>query len=527
MNNRSRIAPSHSVWIQGFGDIEQYVQSIETDRPLESERGWGFIGIGRATLVLDNSGSRFYDNQGTNFEEKARIHIWLGYDKYRIPVFTGVVQSAWPGPRGDRVYVSCADYMILFLDQQMAGSRGANNTPELVAEDFCNEVRVQAGIGASLELDTVYDDTNFEIKPMLWGLREVQNSVFHAALFDEEGVLKMYEREYVGFSSDKWAYDERNTLEVDEMHPGEVINDVAVEYDENTYVRSIDRRSIDDNGSQTRTTRILLCNSDDVSSRVHGRTPRALANSLEGFQITTATTASTVDTIHLRMKQDGAVGTFTVKVYSESAGLPDTLLGTSEVFQSEYLDTEFTWVQVYFTTRVPVDVSTNYWIVVDSSSVSAGTVYIQHARSDSTGTYAIGSWSALNDILPLHRILASRMAQTVADDIVRFYRDKKDRLSITSMVGVPQVQLFDDIQVDIKAENTRITGNYTVERILHSYTPRSFTTRHVMRKRSIEGPGAGQRDASQNFKLNSGKTLGDEELLGALFLMPDGWVRVL
>jgi hypothetical protein len=506
------------------------VQSIETDRPLESDRGWGFIGIGRATLVLDNSGSKFYDNQGTNFEEKARIRIMLGYEKYRIPVFAGVVQSAWPGPRGDRVYVSCADYMILFLDQQMSGSRGANNTPELVAEDFCNEVRVQAGIGDGLELDTVYDDTNFEIKPMLWGLREVQNSVFHVSLFDEEGVLRMYEREYVGFSSDKWAYDERNALEADPMAPGEVINDVSVEYDENTYVRSIDQGSIDDNGRQARTTRILLCNSDDVSKLLRGRTESAMVYDEEGFQITTSATASTIDTIHLRLRQDGdAVGPFRVKIYSESTSLPDTLLGTSEDERGEFLATEYTWVSVYFDTPVSVDVSTNYWPVLDTSDVSAGTVYMQCSRADATGMYAYddSGWTAVDNLQPLHRILASKMAQTVADDIVRFYGDKKDRLSITSMVGVPQVQLLDDIQVDIKAENTHITGNYTVERIQHSYTPRSFTTRHVMRKRSIEGPGAGQRDASQNFKLNSGKTLGDALLLGELILMPDGWVRVL
>lgn len=530
MNARSRVGPSHSVWIQGFGDIDTYVQSIETDRPLENENGQGFIGIGKAWLTVDNSDSKFYNSDGSRFEEDAVIRIWLGFGKYRVPAFTGVIRSAYPGPRGDRVYISCADFMILFYDAQVEGSRGSNNTPELVAEDFCNEVRVQSSIGTGLELDTTYDNTNFDTKSMLSAMNEVQNSVFHVSVFDEEGVLQMYEREFVSFSSDRWAYDEKNVTEVDQMAPGEVINEVWLEYDEGLFVRSQDQRSIDDNGKQTRQPRILLMNSEDISSRVHGRQERALANNLEGFQITTAAATSTIDAIQLKMRQDGsATGNITVDVYSEATSLPSASLGTSQNFASAYLDTEFYWQTFYFVTPVGIDPSTNYWVVPNTTNVSAGTVYLQASRADATGKYAenTGSWVAVNNIRPLHRIRSSKTAQAVADDIIRFYKDKRDRVAIRSVVGVPQVQLLDNIYIDIAVENTKIRGQYTVERIQHKYTPREFTTRHIMRKRSVEGPGAGQREQLQNFKLNTGKTLGDAGLLGELFLQPDGWVRIL
>lgn len=521
VNAYARVSPSHSVWIQDFGDIDQYVQSIETDRPLENENGQGNIAIGKAWLTLDNSDSQFYDSGGSNFPENASIRIWLGYDRYRVPVFAGRIRSAYPGERGDRVYLSCSDEMILFYDAEVEGSRGVNNTPELVVEDFCSELRIQSGIRDSLELDTTYDDTNFNTKSMLSALNEVCNSVFNVAIADEEGVVRMYEREHVILSEDRWAYDEKNVTEVEPLAKSEVYNEVWLEYDENLYVRALDQRSIDDNGKQQRTPRILLCNSEDISSKVHGRQERAFANDEEGFQITTAAGTSTIDAIQLALRQDGsASGNITVTVYTETTSLPVTLLGTSQNFASAYLDTEFYWQTFYFVGPVSISPSTNYWVVIDTSSVSAGTVYIVCSRADATGKYAenTGSWVAVNNLQPLHRIRSSKMAQRVADDIIRFYKDKKDRLAIRSLVGVPQVQLLDNVYVDIEVENTTLSGQYTVERVQHEYTPRRFTTRHTMRKRSIEGPGAGARDASQNFKFSSGKTFGDAEAFGSLFL---------
>lgn len=523
-NMRSRIEPNASAWTQGFGDIEDYVLSIETDRRVESLRGQGFIGIGRATLVLDNSDSTFYGANGSKFADNAVIKILMGYKSYVIPVFAGVIRRAYPGPRGDVVYLLCTDYMILFYDQWVEGSRGTNNTPQLVVEDFCNEIRIQSSIGTGLELDTTYDNTNFEVKSMLSALQNVQNSVFHVCLIDEEGTLQMYEREYVGYSSDRWGYDERNVLEIDPMAPGEVINYVWLEYEEGFFVRAIDQRSIDDNGRQMRTPRILIMNSEDISSKVHGRSERALSNDLEAFQITTAAATSSIDCLKLKIRQDGsASGNITIKLYDESASLPNTLLGTSQLYKSAYLDTEFVYETFYFTTPVPISPSTKYWVAVDTSSVSAGTVYLQVSRADATGLYAYDSsgWVAVNNIQPLHRIRASKMAQTVAEDMVRFYKDEKARVAIRCAVGVPQVQLLDDIYVDVRAQNTTISGRYTVERIQHSYTPTKFTTRHTMRQRSIEnieGADAGTQDTLQNFKLKSGATLGDSYKLGQLLL---------
>jgi hypothetical protein len=520
-NQYADVVPTCSVWIGGFDDIDEYVLTIQTDRRVENERGQGFIGIGRAWLTLDNSGQTFYGSVGSNIEENAKIRIQMGYNGLNIPVFSGVIRGVSPGPRGDRVYLVCADYFILMYDQEVSGSMGANNTPELIAEFFCNTVGVGSNIGDGLELDVVYNDPSFETKNMLACLQEMQNSVFHVCVFDEQGVLQMYEREYIDFSDDTWGYDERNIVTpIQPMAESQVINYVKLEYDEGVRTHSLDQRSIDDNGQATRTPRILITNSESISSKLHGRQPEELDNNTEAFRITSAASTSSIDTVQLSMKQDGnVVGTITVAVYTDSSG-PDTLLGTSRNFQAEFLFTEFVWETFNFSNPVTIDPSTNYWIVIDVSSVSAGTVYIQASRADATGLYAYndGSWNLANNIQPLHRVLSSRAAQTVADDIVRYFKEPRERLRVTAAVGVPQVQLLDDIYVDIDAENSAYVGKYVCERVQHVYTPSQFNTTHTMKKHSEQGPVADERDLLQNFRLGTGATLGDAYTLGQLIL---------
>jgi hypothetical protein len=521
-NQYADVVPSCSVWVGGFDDIDEYVLSIRTDRPVENERGQGFIAIGRAWLTLDNSDQTFYGSTGSNIEENARIRIMLGYNGLNIPAFSGVVRKVSPGPRGDRVYLDCADYFILMYDQEVSGSMGADNTPELIAEEFCNRVGVTSNIGTGLELDVVYNDPSFETKNMLACIQEMQNSVFHVCVFDEEGVLQMYEREYINFSSDLWGYDERNIVTpIQPMADSQVINEVWLEYEEGFLVKSLDQRSIDDNGQHTRTPRILITNSEDVSTKFHGRQTIQLEDTLEGFRITSAAGTSSIDCVQLMLAQDGdAVGEITVKIYSDSSG-PDTSLVTSLEFPSEFLYLFFVWESFYFTTPLTIDPATNYWVVIDTGSVSAGTVYIQASRADATALYAYndGSWNLVNNVQPLHRVLSSRAAQTVADDIVRYYREPRERLRVTACVGVPQVQLMDDIYVDISAENATYEGKYIVERVQHRYTPYEFTTTHTMKKHSEEGPVADDRDALQNWILGAEKTLGDELSLGELILL--------
>lgn len=494
---RVLVQPTKSVWLSGYSDIDDRVLYINTYRALESDRGQGSIRIGSATVVLDNTDGKFYDDGVSKIADNAEVQIWLGYKGLNVPVFNGVSRRVTPRFDSGSVIVEFADKMILMYDQRIDGSQDPNNTPKLIVEDFCSQIGAASNIGSGTELTTVYDNPVFDYKTMLSALEEVQNSVFHVAYFDETGTMQIQEREYR--NAVDWTYDERNVgRDIQAMAPTQVINEVWIEYDENFFVREIDQGSIDDYGKQMRTPRILILNSELVSSRLHGRYIEELDNSLEGFQITSAAGSSAIDNVHLMMAQDGAAtGYMTVKIYTDSAGSPDTLLGTSQNRPSANLDVEFIWERFYFSTPVEIAASTDYWVIIDTSSVSAGTVYVLCSRADATGKHAYGSWTLEDNKRVLHIIKASKFGRRVAEDMVRFHKAPADRLLIPAKYGIPQLQFLDEVMVDVEAVTCSTVGKYVIEGIEHVFSPDSFITTHWLRKSSVDEAASGDSGGAE------------------------------
>jgi len=202
---------------------------------------------------------------------------------------------------------------------------------------------------------------------------------------------------------------------------------------------------------------------------------------LDTRQFTSADYAASIDCLHIKMKKDGAHGYITAKIYSDSGGVPGTLLATSQLKASDNLPTEFAWEIFYFSTPAQISPSTDYWVVIDTSSVSVGTVYVRVSGVEASAKHAYysGTWYTEDNKQILHRIRGSFQAHRVAEDIVRFYKDPHERIRITAP-AVPQLQLLDEVLVDITLRGIR--GRYVIEGRRHIITPDKYTTIDTLRK---------------------------------------------
>ncbi len=472
--------PSFVVWIEGFGDLTQYVMEIDSQVALESPLGRGHLNIGRTILTVTNEGGYFYSNGDIKVKRNARMKIWAGFDGLNIPIFTGIVYSAKPIGSTDLVILNCKDYMALFQEVLVEGSQDPNNTVQLLVESFCDLVNIPApNIAPTEETTSTYTEPTFEEQSMLMALEEVCNSIFYVAYFDENGTLNAVEREFS--RSVNFRFDDHSVTDFERLEDTEIINDITIEYDEDFFSKYQDQASLDTYGRCSRSDRTLLLNSTLVSQETTGSGTEELDHSLEALKFTSSGNASSVDCLHIKMRKDDAHGYITAAIYSDNSGLPDTLLATSLPKAGDDLSVDFTWEVFYFSKPVQISPSISYWVVIDTSLVSSGNVYIQINDAVVSAKHAHYSetWHAEDNKHALFIIKGSSQAQRVAEDAVRFYKDPHERIRITAP-AVPHLQLLDEVLVDIELREIR--GHYVIEGRRHVITPDKYVNIDTLRK---------------------------------------------
>jgi len=467
--------PTFVIWLEGFGDPSKYVISIDTEVNLEEKRG--ILNIGRAILVMDNERGYFYDRE-SKIARYARVKIWTGFNGLNIPMFTGVVDSVKPLGTEYSVELNCIDYMGLFQDILIKGNQEPNNTAKLLMEYFSSEARVVSDIPSSDETSSIYSNPYFDECNLKVALEEICRSIFHVAYFDENGYLRSQEHEYKNRTN--FVFKDENMRDCEMIQPTSVVNEMEIEYEENFSARYSDQGSIDRYGRKSRSERTLILNSQMVSSKNEGSTTEELNYDLEAFKFTSQTNSSIIDCIHIKMRKESAHGYMTAKIYTDNSGVPGTLLYTSQLKASANLSIFFSWEIFYFLNKVEISTSKDYWVVVDTTSVS-GTVYAQISATAATEKHAYydAGWHTENNKRVLHYVSGSREAQQVARDYVGFYKKPHERIRIVAP-AVPQLQLFDELLIDIKLRN--IEGYYVIEGRRHILTPEQYTTVDKLRK---------------------------------------------
>lgn len=475
--------PTSSVWLASHNDIDEYVMNIEIDRKLESDQGPGYIAIGRANLILNNIDGTFFSNGESTINVNAKIKIWLGFKKLNIPVFTGVVRSVKPQFEDNTVTLSCADYMILFLEDEISGSQGSNNTPKLILESFCNAIYAQSNVGTDSELTATYNNPFFDRQSILNTIQEIQNSIFHIAWFDESGVLQIKEREYRNAVDWTFTRERVNIDGVEIMAPTTIINNMYYEYRENFYSLYSNQASIDEHGDHRRTSRVLVTNSEEISSKLYGLTEYEISNALEAVKITSSADAAILDNIHLKLRQvAGSSGNIYVDLYSDSAGEPNTSLGTSQGKSAGNLSETFAWEAFYFRTPIEIEPATDYWIVINVNGVT-GTIYGEFSSATISDQYAEydAGWTTVDNKELLNEVRGSLEAARAVEDKIRFYKDPKDKLRVTGK-AIPHLQMLDEVDVDIELDEGSIIGKYTIEEIKHNSNIDVYETTYTMYK---------------------------------------------
>lgn len=121
----------------------------------------------------------------------------------------------------------------------------------------------------------------------------------------------------------------------------------------------------------------------------------------QGFQSGSAADVGVVD---LWLKKVGSpTGNLTAKIYSDSGGNPNTLLGTSTNVAASSLGTSYGTISFAFASPVNVSTSTQYHLVLETSDSQSNSNYVVSGADASSPGYANGqlrgydgaSWSGL------------------------------------------------------------------------------------------------------------------------------------
>lgn len=449
--------PTFEMWIEGLGDVTDRIEVIDTSGAILGARFPSF-NIGTGTIVADNDEGFFYDDGKSKIVHKAKVKIWVGFEKTHTALFSGVIRNTNPIPDTERVVLDCADYMWLYDQDIVSGSQDPNFTPKAIIEAWNDALILQDNIPSGSEYTTTLTQPKFERQSQRSALEELANSVFSVAYFDEDGVMQLREREYKNATTIKFDTDNVTSLRVLTDTP--VINDMTIEYRSEFVARHSNQASIDQYGSRSQYLRTWILNSTLFASKVRGYTEEALDNSLEGFKFTTDS-AGYIDCVRVALGTDGATGYITLKIYSDSGGSPSVLLGTSQSKPSNDFFIYPIWEVFYFSSPVKVSDATDYWGILDTSGVT-GTVNARISRAAASGKHAVGSWATEDNKWILHQVRGSGQAQRASEDWVRFHKDPNDRIAIETS-GMPQLKRFDEVLVDVTTETHSVKGYYVVE----------------------------------------------------------------
>jgi len=319
----------------------------------------------------------------------------------------------------------------------------------------------------------------FDEQSLLEALEEVCNSIFYIAYFNEDGRLNAFEREFRRFTD--FQFTDRNIIECENLTDTEVINDISIEYEDNSFIKFEDQLSIDTYGRNSKSYRILLLESNMVSDKIFGSTIKSLNYEIEAFKFLSQEDSAFIDSVCIKLKKENAQGNISIKLCADNNGIPGNILSTSQPKTSDSLSNELSWTAFYFSNPVDILSQNYYWIVMDTSLINGGNLYIQISEEESFGKYAYydGNWYLENDKEVLHKIKSSIQGIRLAEDIIGFHKLPHERIRITAP-AVPQLQLMDEVFLNIKLRE--IYGRYVIEGRRHIISPNKYVTEDILRK---------------------------------------------
>ena len=457
--------PTSAVSIAGFGDLSD-VLSIETFQGLETGIS-GIYSTGKASVIVRNTDGIFFSNGRSNVDVNARLQIWAGFKReldLKIPIFSGIVRDVRPSLSDNTVEFDCSDYMQIFQDNTISGSQDPYFTPKDIVDFWASDHSLVSSITSNSEITTAYTQPTFDQMSQKLALEKVGLSIFSIFYFDEDGTLRVKEKEYT--NPVDWLYNKRNVINAYYIEDTPVINAVSMEYRDRFLAYADDLDSIGRHKRHGREYLLNIINDLSVSSLTSGEGSEIPTTDEVAVRIDPAIDGS-LNCVLLKLSRTTANGLVYVKIYSDSSG-PDALLGTSQAVACGGFPDDHGWITFYFRTPIALPVGT-YWISFDLSNIS-GNLQFKYSEVAKTGyhaTYNGSAWSLVNNKRMLYRARGSWESQRVLNDLIRFHKDPHEMIRIIAP-AVLHLQRFDEVYVDAETEDQEeIIGRYVITQRRH------------------------------------------------------------
>ncbi len=474
LQNRQVRQPTMTVFIEGISDISSQVMYILTDTAIENEvilHGY----IGHCQIMADNKSHNIIDENGVcKISNGAKIIIWMGFDDVNIKVWTGYVYLIQPLTEYGYVNIF-GENALGRLDQiyteVLSGTTIGDNLDYLASDNYMVSNFPTDGILA-LAL------TNKKVTE-LDGITIIQRYIEltgQLIYVDEEGALNS--KALLDTVDTDIFLETNNVLDVNKQTDLPMINDLIIYYGNMMQTQYRNYVSMALYGHHTKSWYNDGFNYEKVASNEEGNLTLDLTLKQNGFIFTPLATAGIVDTVQLKLKvTSGAIGTVSILLYTDNAGVLGSLLATSFEINTTQLPTTFSLVSFNFLNGIVIDPTINHWIVIDTTLLTTGTLSIRYADTTIVNGMAnrdlnADPWVYVSNEIPIHIITGSIHAYNVAKAITDYYGRLHERYYIR-VAGYSHVINYNSIRINMPEFN--IMGRWTVERVRH-YLTESYIT---------------------------------------------------
>ncbi len=479
--------PSYHVEIEGMPDIDDSVIFILSDKAYENEIVLHSY-VSHCYVICDNANGQFFSNGVSVIPYHAQIRIYLGFNDNNIKVWEGFIYQI--DPLIQYGYVNIYGYDAIGLiknyvfDEYLEG-----DTLKDVIDNVFARFGVSSAIPATGIMNLVQYNTYVQaIDGAQLCQRYIELTGWNIYI-DRDGRVNANNPNNT--NKVDYEFNEDNVLRFYPQNDLPLINDYKIQYGLNKYSNHDDWYSQIVLGKEGKYVYNDGFNNETISESESGATDYVLSALRTAFKVVTPSDAMGIDSMLMMLKQDGdAEGYAITEVWSDN-GSPASLQFQSAEYPIDKILTKYSWIDFHNVSGMQVSLSTPYWLALNISGVSNGSLTMRVDGSISTlaqmfSMATIGaSWATIDNQIADHRVYGSGHAFFIGEQVVSYYGQEHKRFIIRT-VGNAHLNFYDNVNVALS--DYGINGRYNVERIRHFYSS-SFAPQEILDEFGISGAG--------------------------------------
>ena len=136
--------PSLAIWIEGLGDVSDYVKSYYFDRQIENAIREKTPSTGH--VVISDIDGMFAENGHPKVKANASVIINAGYGDVQLPRFSGIVNNPRIDTSRKEIDIEIADYAQVLDEKQAEGFYSDYPTPKTLIERLVSNIQPNLSI---------------------------------------------------------------------------------------------------------------------------------------------------------------------------------------------------------------------------------------------------------------------------------------------------------------------------------------------------------------------------------------------